>query len=347
MPYIIMKRSDVPDGTLQILDMEPNTSLRNYTLDPPGQTKYVNAVQNDEVVLRGAGPVVLHREARGLAAWMATNVDDGSGVAASGDITATGAPATAGDTFTVAGQQYVGIAGARTPGANDWDVTGVSVTAVATEIAAAINDPLNGTPAGSVTALVTATPAVGVVAIAANAVGTAGNSIALAEASTSLTVSGAALAGGIDSVSLTAVEANGNAAAVLALYAFGDLTAAAGPLTLIDVNGALVAGVLTATQLPDVLDILAGRQYFVPAGTQVDSDGATFDVQPPVGSTGGPWFVPSTLRPLFLNDGLPLSFVAGELSGYTDSSFVYAGVVGAPNGEAVVVYNDDGSLFTP
>ena len=35
MPYIMMKRSDVPAGVLQVLDMDPNTSLRNLTLDVP------------------------------------------------------------------------------------------------------------------------------------------------------------------------------------------------------------------------------------------------------------------------------------------------------------------------
>jgi hypothetical protein len=56
--------------------------------------------------------------------------------------------------------------------------------------------------------------------------------------------------------------------------------------------------------------------------------------------------VAGTLRPLFLNDGLPLSFTQGELLGYTDSGFVYGGVAGL-NGEAVVVYNNDGTFFTP
>jgi hypothetical protein len=37
MPYIILKRSDVENGVVQILDLEPNTSLRNQSIDPPGQ----------------------------------------------------------------------------------------------------------------------------------------------------------------------------------------------------------------------------------------------------------------------------------------------------------------------
>lgn len=352
MPYIIMKRDDIPAGVLQVLDMEPNTSQRNYTLDVPGQTKYVDPVVNDEVVLMqpgGAGtPIVFRRAADGLAAWIATNVNDGTGLPAVGSITATGFPAAPGDTFTVDGQLYVANAGVpRTPGANDWDPSGGSTVAIATEIAAAINDPLNGTPPGTVVGLVTAaTGGTATVTITANAVGTAGNSITIAETSAVLT--SAPMAGGADADALTATEINTSAAAILdARLRFGNLTLPALTLTLGDINGAMVAGAITAAQLPEVLDILAGRQYQVPNNTQIDSDGSTFDVQPPVGSEGGPGFVAGTLRTVFLNDGLPLSFTMGELAGYLDSGFVYGGVAGNPNGEAVAVYNDDGTIFTP
>ena len=96
-----------------------------------------------------------------------------------------------------------------------------------------------------------------------------------------------------------------------------------------------------------MLDILAGRQYQTPRGVQIETAAIVWDVQPAVGASGGPGFVPESNRALFLNDGLPLSFVGGELAGFADSGFVYAGVAGAPNGEAVVVYNDDGTFFTP
>ena len=65
MPYIIMKRDDIPAATLQVLDLDPNTSLRNLTLDVPGQTKYVNPVQNDDVIFRVdpiTGAVLLRAE---------------------------------------------------------------------------------------------------------------------------------------------------------------------------------------------------------------------------------------------------------------------------------------------
>ena len=230
MPYILMKRNDIPNSTLQVLDLEPNTSQRNYVLDGPGQTLYVNAVTVRPVVTTqpggGGTPILTHRASEGLAAWFITNIDNGAGAA------------------------------------------------------------------------------------------------------------------------LTGQQALDNANAVLALYGFGDLASAAGALTVAAINGALVAGTITAMQHMEVMDILAGRRYELPAGVQVDSDGATFDVQPAVGADGGPGFAANTLRDLFANDGLPLSFVEGELAGFRANGFVYNNVGGA-NGEAVAVYNDDGTLYTP
>lgn len=351
MPYIIMKRNDIPDGTLQVLDMEPNVSQRNLTLDPPGQTKYVNAVENDTVVTTGTGPIVFHREARGLAAWFITNVNDGTGVAASGSYSIAAGNAADGDTLTIdttaVGGPSVVLTFRAAPATPDEILIGGTEDASATNAANAINNPLNGLTPYVVAAAPGGGPPSSIDITAVN-VGTAGNSITLASSGANLTPAGpTALAGGADANALTAADANANAAAVLALYAFGDLTSAAGTLQLADINGALVTGTITATQYPDVMSLLAGRKYVAPRGVQVDLDGSTFDVQPPVGSEGGPGFIAESNRDLFLNDGLPLSFVVGELSEFTSNDFVYAGVPGDPNGEAVVVYNDDGTLFTP
>jgi hypothetical protein len=345
MPYIIMKRNDIPDGILQVLDMEPNTSQRNYTLDPPGQTKYVNAAENQSVVTTGAGPIIMHRAANGLAGWLITNTNDGTGAAGVGTFTvAIATPIIPGDTVTVGPQLFTAVAGARTPGSNDFSLASGTDPGIATDLAAAINDPLNS--GGVLPPLVTAVPAVAVVTITANMDGTAGN-LALAS-SNGAGFSPVGMAGGVDAGAITGPDADTGAAAVLALYAFGDLTAAAGTLTLGDINGALVGGAaITAAQLPQVLNLLAGAKYEVPRGVQIEDGGGVWDIQPPVGTEGGPGFVPASNRALFLNDGLPLSFAMGELEEFRDSGFIYAGVAGDPNGEAVVVYNDDGTLFTP
>lgn len=223
MPHIVMKRDDIPDGTLQILDLAPNESQRNLVQQPFGQTKYVNAAQNDTVVLQGAGPIITSVAASGLAAWFVTTIDDGGGAA------------------------------------------------------------------------------------------------------------------------LTAAEANANAAAVLALVGYGNLSSAAGDVDVATVNAA-ITGTLSAGQHAQMMQILAGRPYTVPAGVQVDSDGSTFAVDPAVGADGGPAF--GEFRPTLDTSALVLSFAEGRLSGFLRNDFEYQGV-GGSNGEAVVVYNDDGTLFSP
>lgn len=74
MPYICMIRDDIPDGVLQVLDLYPNTSLRNQIYDPVGQTKYVNRVVNDTVGLNASFET--SAEYKGLAAYLLDNVED-------------------------------------------------------------------------------------------------------------------------------------------------------------------------------------------------------------------------------------------------------------------------------
>lgn len=349
MPYIIMKRSDIPVGTLQVLDLTPNVSNRNLIYDPPGQTKYVDPVQNDLVAFAqpagGGTPQVMHAEANGLAAWIATNLNDGTGAPGVGTFTADiTAPIIAGDTVTVGPQLFTAVAGARTSGANDFSIAVFTDAGIATDLAAAINDPANG--GGTLSSLVTAVPAAAVVTVTADTDGVAGNLVLATSNAGGFTPVG--MAGGADAGSLTVADCNGGALAILALFAFGDLTAAAGVMDLAAINGALLGGaVITAAQLGDVLDILAGRIYEVPRGVQIDQDGTIWDVQPAVGAAGGPGFVAGSLRNIYSTGSLTLSFAMGELEGFTDSAFIYAGVAGTPNGEAVAVYNDDGTLYTP
>jgi hypothetical protein len=75
MPYICMRRTDIPNGTLQVLDLDPNESQRSLIYDPPGQTKYVNRVANETVaaLVGGTTTGVVHA---GLAAYLIDNVID-------------------------------------------------------------------------------------------------------------------------------------------------------------------------------------------------------------------------------------------------------------------------------
>lgn len=71
--YICVKRTDIPNGVLQLLDLSPNTSQRNGAIDPKGQTKYLGRPANDTVALSGGStPLAYH----GIAAYLLDHVED-------------------------------------------------------------------------------------------------------------------------------------------------------------------------------------------------------------------------------------------------------------------------------
>jgi hypothetical protein len=77
MPYICKIRTDIPDGVLQVLDLQPNESQRNLIYEPAGQTKYIRRVQNDTVALTTSGGDTLTAAAySGLAAYLLDNIED-------------------------------------------------------------------------------------------------------------------------------------------------------------------------------------------------------------------------------------------------------------------------------
>lgn len=80
MPYIVMRRTDIPNGTLQVWDLKPNTSQKNSVLEPGlGQSGYVsNIAENQTVVTTGAGPILTLKDYCGLAAYLIDHVEDAS-----------------------------------------------------------------------------------------------------------------------------------------------------------------------------------------------------------------------------------------------------------------------------
>lgn len=77
MPFILMRRTDIPNGVLQVDDLKPNDSQRNYTLDPPGQSGYVQNVPTEvPVATAGAGPIVTVGDSCGLGAYFIDRVED-------------------------------------------------------------------------------------------------------------------------------------------------------------------------------------------------------------------------------------------------------------------------------
>ena len=137
-------------------------------------------------------------------------------------------------------------------------------------------------------------------------------------------------------VALTAAQAMADAAAVLGILNFG-AAGAAGALDLATVNGA-ITGTLTAPLLTEMLEVLAGREYRVPRDTQVEAAGA-FAVLPAVGAAGGPEM--GTFRKTYVTSHLQLSFQGGSISKFRAADFEYLQV----QGQALVVYNDDGTLY--
>ena len=73
MPYICLARGDIPDGIIQILDLVPNTSQRNLTIDPPGQTLYVDRVLVNQVNFLPSG--VTRENTIGLKAYLVDRVE--------------------------------------------------------------------------------------------------------------------------------------------------------------------------------------------------------------------------------------------------------------------------------
>lgn len=116
---------------------------------------------------------------------------------ATGTATVSATPITAGDRFIVGGVVLTAVAGARTPGSNDFDGSLVTVLALAAEIAAALSDASN-----SFQAVATAVAVGSVITLTAVLTGTAGN-VAMSTDSANLTLSGTALTGGLDADTVT------------------------------------------------------------------------------------------------------------------------------------------------
>jgi hypothetical protein len=71
--FICVKRDDIPNGALQVLDLSPNTSQRNASIDPKGQTKYLGRPANDTVALSSNRTAAAYH---GIAAYLLDHVED-------------------------------------------------------------------------------------------------------------------------------------------------------------------------------------------------------------------------------------------------------------------------------
>lgn len=77
MAYICLARSDIPDGTIQILSLAPNSSQRLPAYEPEGQTRYVNRVTDSPVLFTAVGAVA--EQVDGLRAYLVDRVQPAGG----------------------------------------------------------------------------------------------------------------------------------------------------------------------------------------------------------------------------------------------------------------------------
>lgn len=339
MPYILLKRDDIPSGLLQNLDLQPNTSLRNFPYQLTGQTGYRLAIPNDAVSISGGATVA---EVAGLTAWFADNVSSGAGAKATADITTvTFANLASGDYFTVSdGENSVIFEFAKTA---TWPVTSsrVAISVVGDVTANDVRDTIIAVINGASGFTLNVTAASGGASTVTLTNNNQNQPTADQDATNSENVANvgfaiANFAGAADSDALTAAEAAQDAQDVLDLLGYGDVTAAAGDIDYTAINGAITTGAINREDVTSILDILAGRNYVVPAGTVLETAGEF------VGMGGA--FDDATIPFRRIYDGSPLrsSFAEGRISHMIADTFTYVGVSGA----AVAVYNNDGTLYT-
>ena len=133
MPYICLIRNDVPDGAVYIKSLR-SESQRVPAIDPVGQARYVNRVQNDRLYMSAAA--VVSQDAYGLSAYLADRLEPGGLQATTGTITSAGP--LVGDTLTIGGVVFTAaesiatgtITAAGTHHGDTVSIKGVTFTAI-------------------------------------------------------------------------------------------------------------------------------------------------------------------------------------------------------------------------
>jgi hypothetical protein len=82
--YIVLRRSDLPDNFLEVLDLQPNTSQRRFPYETYGQTHYLSHFLfdgvNNAVTTAGAGPIAVAADTYGLSGYLIDRVENTGGV---------------------------------------------------------------------------------------------------------------------------------------------------------------------------------------------------------------------------------------------------------------------------
>ena len=173
MPYICLARNDIQDGTLQVLDLLPNSSQAIPSLNPPGETRYVNRVKTDIVPFCQAGNtgVLDAPHVDGLGAYLVDTVEPGGVEQATGQITIFAGLA-AGETVTINGVTFTAVNGVPNPALQEFqDIAGSgSIANTVTSLVATITNAASialmklGTISGSYAHATAASPNINLVA---------------------------------------------------------------------------------------------------------------------------------------------------------------------------------------
>jgi len=143
---------------------------------------------------------------------------------------------------------------------------------------------------------------------------------------------------------LTPTEANTAAAALIAAMRAGTASGATqinAILTAAATGANLTANTSTGT-VADVLRILAGAVYTVPAATIVQDGSGDFVAQAGPAAWNAANFDYTKYKDILVADGsFYISLAEGQLNGFTSSTFSYVGTTGA----ALVVYDDAGAVL--
>jgi len=285
MPYICLTRSDIPDGTLQILDLLPNASLRHPGYDPPAQTRYINRVQNEALALVNG---VSYGVKNGLAAYILDRVEPGGLQFGSAevDLDAPGA-VLAGDIIAIGGVPFTATDGLYDPALQEFysDVGGGSdETVMANSLIDAVNDPASQAlllaAGGTCTASAGGSLGAGEVTLTADTAGATG-ALTLTEstAGARIDISEDHLSRAFEA--FTAAHAYNIAVRIIARLDAASALTAADVNTAINaepgVSGCAIASVGTLGSLIEVLSVLAGRGYRLPDLSSIYT-GAGYDI---------------------------------------------------------------------
>jgi len=80
--FLIMRRTDIPDGVLQVVDLWPNTSSKNYIYPPGlGQTGYIHNIPMLPIAggVAAGPPVAATANLTGVGAYLIGNIDTTAG----------------------------------------------------------------------------------------------------------------------------------------------------------------------------------------------------------------------------------------------------------------------------